>query len=271
MVNFTCEQVKEHIYRLKGVGDVCMYYIKGDTSGILVDTGYGVGDLRNFVEKTFQQPYIVLITHGHADHAPGIGQWDKVYMSHKDIDLYRQRSGIELRKQMLTRSIHVEEVENEFIPNFTGEFLNLEDRMVFDLGNLHVETISAPGHTQGMMVLLVKEERTALFGDACGVFTFLFRPECSTVEQYQKTLLKLQALDGQYDTIYRQHGTFTSSKSLIQDNIDAASHILAGTDDRQPWKYMEYDVYIAKEVDWNTGKRKDGREGNIVYSDAFIR
>ena len=45
MVTFTKEQITEHIWRLRGLGDVCMYYIQGSIRGALIDTAYGVGDL----------------------------------------------------------------------------------------------------------------------------------------------------------------------------------------------------------------------------------
>ena len=51
-----------------------MYYITGEDKGLLVDTGYGVGDLKTFIEETFHQPYEVVCTHGHWDHANGAGQ-----------------------------------------------------------------------------------------------------------------------------------------------------------------------------------------------------
>ena len=48
---------------------------------MLIDTGYGVGDLKGYIEDTFHVPYEVLITHGHVDHASGCQQWNTVYMN----------------------------------------------------------------------------------------------------------------------------------------------------------------------------------------------
>lgn len=81
--------------------DSCIYFIKGNDKGILGDTAYGVGDLRGYIEKTFDIPYDVVIMHGHADHANGINQWDKVYTSHFDIEVYKTKTDIEFRKSML--------------------------------------------------------------------------------------------------------------------------------------------------------------------------
>ena len=273
MIEFTKEVITDHIDRIRGVGDVCMYYVHGSTSGMLIDTGYGVGDLRGFIEKTYQQPYEVVITHGHADHANGIAQWNSVWMNLTDRDLYYERAGIELRKQMLRKKYSDIDTWDDamFQPVYQGEFKNLEEGKQFDLGNVHVEMIHAPGHTQGMMVPLVEEDRVALFGDACGVFTFLFRPECSTVDVYRKTLLKLKSFEGKYDRILRQHGTCESPKSLVDENLEVAEEILNGTDDHIPFEYLGYHAFIAKKTNPETGIREDGKSGNIVYAMDRIR
>ena len=269
-VEFTQEKITDHIYRIKGVGDVAMYFIKGTKRGALIDTGYGVGDLKGYIDKTFDMPYDVIITHGHVDHASGCEQWQSVYMNPLDHDLFFERTSFHFRKLSLSKN-YPNIDDSDFIPMYTGSFEDLKDGMTFDLGDITLETYSAPGHTQGMMVVLVKEERVCIFGDACGVMTFIFRPECSTVEEYRNTLKKLKSMEDKYDRILRQHGTCESPKSLVEENLEVAEEILQGTDDHIPWKFQQYDVFIAKEVDFEKGKRKDGKSGNIVYSLDHIR
>lgn len=269
-VEFKKEKITEHIYRIKGVGDVAVYFIVGSKKGALIDTGYGVGSLKNYIDTTFNIPYDVIITHGHVDHASGAEEWKEVYMNPLDHDLFYERTAFTFRKLSLSKS-YPDIKDEDFIPMYTGLFKNLEDGMTFDLGDITLEVYSAPGHTQGMMVILVKEERVCLFGDACGVMTFIFRPECSTVEEYCHTLYKLKSIEDKFDRILRQHGTCESPKSLVDENLEVAEEILKGTDDHIPWKFQQYDVFIAKEIDQVTGKRKDGKSGNIVYSLDHIR
>lgn len=272
-VNFRNEHVSTHIYRVRGLGDACMYYIKGQTKGLLVDTAYGTGDLRGYIQETFQQPYEVIITHGHADHANGIAQWDEVYLNEKDRDLYRLKTDVALRRRMLRRTVpDIDAYDDEdFQGEFQGIFKDLEDGMTFDLGGCTVEIISAPGHTQGMMVLLVKEDRTALFGDACGVCTFLFKPESSTVQGYCKTLWKLQSYEDRFDFVLRQHGTCESLKSITEENLTTAEKILNGKDAHLPFEYMGEHVWMAEQIDPKTGVRVDGKSGNIIYRMDKIR
>lgn len=58
-----------------------MYLLEGDEKALLIDTGYGVGNLRAYVENLTDKPIVVANTHYHPDHAAGNGEFEQVYMS----------------------------------------------------------------------------------------------------------------------------------------------------------------------------------------------
>lgn len=269
---YTNEKVTEHITRIRAFwDDACMYYIRGEKRGLLVDTGYGFGDLKSYVDALASQPYEVVLSHGHLDHANGAGQWYEVYMSHKDIDLYHEYSPISERKDFLRKYVgDIDEYSDDMFPlPHSDDFIDLQDGKVFDLGNVHVRTIAAPGHTHGMMVFLVEEDRTILFGDACGVFTLFVRDESTSLEEFIDSLDTLKSYEDQYDRILRQHGTCESPKSLLDEDIEIVHSILDGTDDHIPFDFMGTPCFIAREI--KDGKRVDGKEGNILYVPEKIR
>ena len=78
-------QFRENLYGLftencDGMGDVWMYLIIGPENAMLIDTAYGLGDLKGLVDKiTGGKPIIVVNTHEHYDHAYGNCRFDKVY------------------------------------------------------------------------------------------------------------------------------------------------------------------------------------------------
>lgn len=273
MVNFCEEKITDHLSRIYGLGDACMYFIKGEKSGMLVDTAYGVGDLKGFIESIYDKPYVVVVTHGHADHANGVNQWKEVYMNTIDTEIFKIKTDIALRKTMLKRTVpDIDQIpDEEFHVGFDGKWLELEDGAVFDLGGITVEAVWAPGHTQGMTTLLLREERIMIFGDACGVCTFLFKPESSTVEGYKNTLAKLKTYEDRYDRVLRQHGTCESPKSILEENLEVANLILDGKDEHIPFEYLGEHVWMACKVDPKTNARVDGKSGNIIYSMEKIR
>lgn len=270
---YTNEKITEHIKRIRAFwDDACMYYVRGKEKGLLVDTGYGFGDLKTYVDDLAKQPYEVVLSHGHLDHANGAGQWEKVYMSHKDIDLYHTRCDIDARKEYLKKFVPdiYEQDSSLFIPVHSDDFIDLKDGDIFDLGDVHVKTIAAPGHTKGMMVFLVEEDRTILFGDACGVFTLFVMDESTSLEEYQDTLATLKSYEDQYDRILRQHGTCESPKSLLDEDIEIVNSILDGTDDHIPFELNGWPCFIAREIDSKTNRRVDGKEGNVLYVEKKI-
>lgn len=272
---YTTEQISKHIIRINPFWkDACMYYIKGSERGLLVDTGYGFGDLKSFVDKLADgQSYDVVISHGHLDHANGAGQWEKVYMSHKDIDLYHENSEYENIVQFLKNYVSdIESYPKElFQAPYDDEFIDLVDGKDFDLGDVSVKTIEAPGHTQGMMVFLIPEERIILFGDACGVFTLFVRPEATSLEEFLSTLSVLKSYENQYDRILRQHGTCESPKELLDEDIEIVHSILNGSDDHIPFEFNGIPCFVARAIDPNKNGRVDGKEGNILYIPEKIR
>lgn len=267
-VSFTTERVTDHVTRIKDGTDVCEYLIEGSGSALLVDTGYGLGDLRGLVEGLLGgKPYEVVCTHGHVDHASGAALFDEVCLHPADFGLVRRHCTVENRRSFLVgRLAGAEELsDGDFVPLRTAPFRELDDGHVFDLGDVHVTCVHVPGHTQGMMVLLDEEERIAFFGDACGVFTLLVFPEASTVSAYHESLVRLREFAPSFDRVLRQHGTCESPVSILDGNIELCEEVMAGTDDAQPMEFMGTQGLLAKAADPDTGMRADGGEGNLVY------
>ncbi len=271
---YTNENVTQHITRIRAFwDDACMYYVRGKDTGLLIDTGYGFGHLKEYVDSLAKQPYQVVLSHGHLDHAGGAGEWNEVYMNSMDLDLYEKHGDIHERNNFLKNYVsNLEEYDSDmFVEKHDNQFKELSDGDVFELGDVHVKAIHAPGHTHGMTVFLVEEDRTIIFGDACGVFTLFCMPEATSLEEYLETLKKLKDLMPQYDRILRQHGTCESPLSLVDEDLNIVKSILDGTDDHQEYEFNGTKCYVARKIDLNKrGQRVDGKEGNVVYIPSKI-
>lgn len=273
-ITYTDTPITGHITRISDGTDVCEYLVQGSERAILIDTGYGLGDLRAHVEGLVTGPYDVVCTHGHVDHASGAAQFDEVYLNEADWELYRRHTTVQNRREFLEGRFPelVQDMASEdFVPQRTAPFLPLEDGQVFGLGDIHMRAIHVPGHTHGMMVLVDEEERVAFFGDACGVFTLTIFPEATTIAEYRESLVRLQGFEDGWDRVLRQHGTCESPKSILAGNIGLCDLILAGKDDHAPTEFDGQQAFMAKAVDPATGQRLDGGEGNLVYREDNIR
>lgn len=271
-IQFRNEKITDHIIRILDGSDVCEYLVLGDKRAVLIDTGYGVGDLKGYVESLTDLPYEVYVTHGHVDHASGAGQFEKVHMSLLDTELFKQHCSLAFRKQMIeTHTALKNVVDEDYIPQRTAPFIDIKDGETIDLGGITLKFVLVPGHTHGMIVPICPEEHVAFFGDACGVGVLLLLPESLTAAQYLVSLKKLQTFEPLYDKVLRQHGTMKSTTRVLEDNIENCEKILAGTDAHVSDELFGIPCWWACEIDPATGARKDGREGNIRYSLDHIR
>ena len=67
-----------------------MFLIVGEEKAMLIDTGYGEGNLREIVEGITDKPVMVVDTHGHFDHTGGNAWWTDVWMA-EGADVYKRQ------------------------------------------------------------------------------------------------------------------------------------------------------------------------------------
>lgn len=262
---FTSEQLTPRVTRIRDILGVALYLVEGEERACVIDTGHGLGNVRAYVETLTDRPTFVVLTHGHIDHANGAALWDEVYLNPLDLEVYREHSAIEMRREHFEAEEATREIPvSEYNPIRTKPFLPLRDQQTFDLGGITLEAIAAPGHTPGMMMVLIREERMILFGDGCGLEVLMCFPSSSPISSYLKVLQSLKRYEPQYDRILRNHGTCESPKELLDNVIECCQDILNGTDAAQPTYFGSIPVLSARPVG-EAHQRLDGKQGNILY------
>ena len=270
---FRSAKIDRNIFRIRnGVGDL-MYLVEGKNRAALIDTGVGVGDLKKYVETLTDKPLIVLLTHGHVDHASGSAQFEEVYMNHKDDELFKEHTSLETRKGYVGMNPDFAKslTDSDFQPiDFPSRFKNLSDGMTFDLGGIHLDIFEIPGHTQGMTGILFRENRALLTGDGANMFTFLFSKETLGLKSYQKSLKRLKKSTAKkFEKMYCSHGSGDLTVDYLDRLLEDCNLIFDGKDDRVPFEFMGSRAAIAFAIDQNHN-RIDGGIGNIVYDPARI-
>ena len=269
MVNFKTEKVSEHITRIFGTSGELWYLVEGAEKAALLDTGSGIGHMKPLIDSLTEKPLIILLTHGHVDHAMGATEFQcPIYMNGADDGIYDDHKPIEKRKEgfdMMPPAIRDLIEDSDYIPFRTEPFLPLKHGDTFELGGTTIEAYSCVGHTPGSMVFLMQEERTLLLGDACNFFTFMFFDYCAPIETYRKNLLVLkEQLAGKVDRILLSHGDGNAPLNIIDGVIEVCEDIMAGKVDNVPFVFMGEPAVIAKATTM-PGGRSDGGVGNIVY------
>ena len=251
MSHFKHVKISKHIIVIEDPQNVKMFLIEGKDKAMLIDTGYGVEDLSEYVEKLTKLPYEVLCTHWHGDHVLGMKYFDKSYLPSEEISFLEG------------------EMKSKFVP--------LSGNKIFDLGGVTLHTMILSGHTVSCTTVLIEEERIIILGDACNTHTWMFLDGCSTIGEYAKYLADFKAAHlHKFDKVLFSHGeTKLFDKTVIDECMELCYEILEGKDDKQPYNAEEIgfhkdDVKIAKKQ-INGVYREDGKVANIFYHVDKIR
>ncbi len=261
---FRHEKVTDKITRIYAFSTELMYLVEGEHAAALLDSGSGIGFVRPLIERLTDKPVVVLLTHGHVDHAMGASEFppDHVYINHEDAYIYEKHSTYEFRKAGLSSMNGMEEgiSEEDFTPIVPiTEYQDLKEGDRFDLGGVSIEIYACPGHTRGSLVMLICEENAILLGDACNGFTFLFEDYSLPIESYKESLRRLkEKLKGKFSRVLSSHGDGFLAPEVIDENIILCGKIMDGHSDRAPMEFHGAKGYIAN------AKAAHGH-GNIVF------
>lgn len=200
----------EGYYRIGSPENVFSYVIVGNEKAMLIDTGYGYGNLKETVHTITEKPLYIVNTHGHCDHAGGNGQFEEsIYIHPEDVELCKEHTGRKMRRQNAERAKHSINYEtgeeyNGLPDDFNletyestgcGNLVPVQDGVSFDLGGIHMEIVGTPGHTKGGLSIFYKEKELLFIGDAAGPFLWLFSEETTSREEYIRTLENMEALN----------------------------------------------------------------------------
>ena len=204
-------------YAINEFGIAAEFLVIGNERALLIDTGCGLIDLPAIVRRFTDKPYDVVLTHGHGDHAGGIGWFDKLYLHPADFD---QVENIDLeRLKGYNRSLGEKAFEvYEYDPDAskpiekTPELVAIGEGYTFDLGGRTLKVIETPGHTPGSICLLDETRRILFSGDACNVNLGIF---ACPVSEAVKGLYKLRDLSGKFDQNWNGHIGYTGNPDCL--------------------------------------------------------
>jgi glyoxylase-like metal-dependent hydrolase (beta-lactamase superfamily II) len=206
---FVSEKVCEGVWKILSAGDYC-YLIEGSAKAIAIDTGYGAGNIREYMQSLTPRPLSEVInTHDHFDHTANNAYFDRAYMSAETAKLatipFASFAGI------------------RFPADY--EHVIVKEGYIFDLGDKTLEVFSIPDHAVGSIAMLDRADRLLFTGDE-----FMPMPMGKTlnvsVARFAGYLEKLEAHRSEFDRICGGNGVLDAT--LIDSYRDCAAYILGG-------------------------------------------
>jgi hydroxyacylglutathione hydrolase len=251
-------------------GQDVFYVLYGSERALLVDTGFGYGDLAasatELIASVPPLPLAVVNTHGHIDHVTGNWQFRRVYIGAEDLPMISHPMPTERREQMLAQMRHSDDpaLRELFAAGFPSaswgvavpsEIVPIHEGFEFDLGDRKLEVISVPGHTPGSICLLDRAARLLLTGDDvhCG-HIWMHLGHSTTLSAYLQSLYHLREWQDTFDHILWGHNVELAPASLLPALIAAVEGILAGKFVGEPHQTFAGD-----------GLRYDFGAGSLIY------
>ncbi len=256
-MEYSVIKFNDNLYHFRDPLGVCFSIIKGSKKAIVVDTGYGIFDVKKTVEEYITTPYIVINTHGHMDHTAGNFRFDKVYVPSKDYDLFIEHNSIKRRtkniQEALLRDLLPDGFDkDEYINQPTNNSFPIDCGQTIDLGNLHVEIIPMEGHTKGSIGLLIKELKILLTGDAAIHAIWMFLKESTDRNTYINMLKRVKQLD--FDYFVTGHLMEMYPKKYFDYYIEVAKN--ATPSNSKPTSYGDFgDKNTFEYVEFHEGVR----------------
>ncbi|WP_053228466.1 MBL fold metallo-hydrolase [Spirochaeta cellobiosiphila] len=186
-------------------GGVRAFLVEGTQNAMLIDTGFGTGDMKSFAESLTTKPIFLLNTHCDMDHIGCNDSFDKVLLHPKEVEHYKRK-------------------HPEYKP--TLEFV--EEGDVIDLGNQSFTVIHIPGHTPGSIALFDKANKILISGDSVQKGAVFMFGEGRDLEQYISSMKKLDTIKSDFHRIYASHSENPVPVDIIPELIAGAQALQDG-------------------------------------------
>jgi len=207
-------------------GGVRCFLIEGTDKAMLVDTGFGGGDIKSFAETLTYLPIFLINTHTDVDHIGCNDSFEKVMMHQEEEKYYQMKK-----------------------PDNHAVVEPLEDGDVIDIGTRKFEVIHIPGHTPGSIALLDRNNKLLISGDSVQTGAVFMFGKGRDINMYIESMKKLDKMKTDFETILPSHGDIPIKADIIPELIEGAERILKGEIEGQtPPRQMPCKLYIAGRV-----------------------
>ena len=227
-----------------GMGDTWHHLIIGSEKAMLIDTGFGIGNLKGLVDElTGGMPLVVVNTHEHLDHSFGNCQFDVVHCHEYGVETIQNRFTPDMWDHLFDENgngIWYDCEKKDVIAYKPYHLIAVPNHTRFNLGGDHIiELIHTPGHAAGGASFLDRHNRILFTGamhTACvSVGMGVRKPgkydrEFSTVTAFRNALVEIAARVDEFDVLMPAHEIQEVEPSFVTDMLELCNEIIAAPD-----------------------------------------
>lgn len=222
-----------------GAGDVWMYLIVGPQKAMLIDTCFGLGDLKGLCDLlTGGKELIVVNTHGHVDHAYGDCRFETIYCHEYEAPTIRQQDDKIFDYLFDDQGNNIWlDFDKEDLPKFKPfQVIPVKDGHIFDLGEgYEVELLWLGGHAPGNSGFLDKQNRIFFTGDdlcsdisgvASGPKADSINGQYMNLETFRNNLKKVVDRRAEFDSVFPSHFVVDIDAAVLESELQTCDEIL---------------------------------------------
>ena len=212
-------------------GGVRSFLIPGEKEALLIDSGFGRGDLAAQIAEISPLPVKLVHTHTDGDHTGCDAQFSQIFLHPAEYDYWLRKSA--------GRGIDV--------GSFISRCSALWEGDILSFGEYKLEVVLIPGHTPGSIALLERGRRFLIGGDSVQNGAVFMFGEGRCMPAYLASMKKLESMRPLFDTVLASHSELTVEADIIPELIEGAQLYLEGKlEGVQPPRQMPCMLYKHK-------------------------
>lgn len=217
-------KLADNVYHLYESNGVYCTLITGSERALLIDTGFGCGDIAGSVSAITGKPVLLVNTHGHFDHIQANHLFPEAHIGKADVRLLKVNGDLvhKIGFLLLFLSKASSAERKQYVKNIVAgkrRIAEIEDGHVFDLGDMSIKAVLTPGHTQGSLCFMDETNRFIYSGDSVSNHVWLCFDESSSIPAYVRTLERLVSLTDDSYEIVSSHSGVPHHSGILQKLI----------------------------------------------------
>lgn len=224
---YQVRQLENDVYAITETASIHIYVILGSKEALVLDMGYGYGNLVEQIRQITDLPLRVIASHGHPDHALGAYQFSKIYIHPKDMAYLKETDTKQFRQQMLSYRLNKMpdlkgKIDEQQFLNGSLDHVQMEPIVegdVIDIGKYQFDVIEIPGHSYGSIALLEKKQKWLFTGDTITSYNIwnnnLYPKYTPPLRILMDTYKKVDRMKGLYQKIFSAHGEIPIGHAIV--------------------------------------------------------
>jgi glyoxylase-like metal-dependent hydrolase (beta-lactamase superfamily II) len=251
------------IYEPYQFQEVISYLVLGEERAALIDTGNGIGNIKEVATELTDLPISVLLTHEHLDHYAGAHLFE-------DVAMYNNAQAIEVVRAGVPheRAVRAIDTESKYVWKPLPEGVDpatwhipgaeptslFEDGDIIDLGGRKLEVIFTPGHSAGSACFLDADNRLLFTGDHFYPGPLYAHGSGVDLERYLASNDKIADRVAEYDYVVTAHNEPLVEAEVIPRVSEAFRTIFDGGGDYSEdgalrrYKFDGFDILVRAEA-----------------------